>query len=118
MLSPLTVHKTGDGGRTNYLDPLDTDFQEEINRNFERKYYAFYREYPAARITINVTSVAARDKYVTLYKRAEKPGEKDIYITGWRGEYELSGEPGHLSFLYYCGLGARNSDGFGMFEPI
>jgi CRISPR-associated endoribonuclease Cas6 len=118
MLSPLTVHKTNADGYTNYLNPLDTDFVEEINSNFARKYYAFYEQMPSAKIVVKTKTVGARDKYLTLYKKAEKPDEIDIYITGWRGEYELSGRPEHLSFLYYCGLGARNSDGFGMFELI
>ena len=59
-----------------------------------------------------------QDRYMTLYKKARLPEEKDIYLTGWRGEYELSGRAEYLNFLYYCGLGARNSDGFGLFERI
>jgi CRISPR-associated endoribonuclease Cas6 len=118
MLSPLTVHRTGEGGHTDYLNPLSADFAEEVDRNFARKYAAFYGRRPSAGVVIKAASVGARDRYLTLYKKAEHPGEKDIYITGWRGEYDLSGRPEHLNFLYYCGLGARNSDGFGLFEPV
>jgi CRISPR-associated endoribonuclease Cas6 len=118
MLSPLTLHKTDDNGYADYLNPLDTLFAEEMNRNFARKFYAFSGQMPSADISIRAQSIGAKDKYLTLYKKAAKPEEKDLYITGWRGEYELSGRPEHLTFLYYCGLGARNSDGFGMFEPI
>ena len=118
MLSPLTVHKTDARGYINYLSPLDSQFAEEINNNFSRKYYAFYGHNPSANIIIKARAVGAQDKYLTLYKKAHNAGEKDIYITGWRGEYELSGQPEYLNFLYYCGLGARNSSGFGMFELV
>jgi len=118
MLSPLTVHKTGADDYTDYINPLDSDFSDVVNLNFARKYYAFYKQKPSGSVSIKVRSVSSRDKYITLYKKAKRPDEKDLYITGWRGEYELSGRPEHLNFLYYCGLGARNSDGFGMFKPI
>ena len=118
MLSPLSVHKTDENSHTEYMSPLDAAFADEINANFVRKYYAFYGKNPISKIVIKTKSVGMRDKYITLYKKAEKPNQKDIYITGWRGEYELSGLPEYLNFLYYCGLGARNSDGFGMFEII
>jgi CRISPR-associated endoribonuclease Cas6 len=116
MLSPLTVHRTDEYGRTDYLNPLDAGFSDEINNNFFRKHYAFYGEEPSGGLSIKARSVGLQDKYLTLYKKAESPNEKHIYITGWRGEYELCGRPEHLNFLYYCGIGARNSDGFGMFE--
>ena len=118
MLSPLTVHRTHENGYTEYLNPLDADFAEEINTNFARKYYAFYGEKPPSQISIRAESVGARDKYLTLFKKADEASVRDLYISGWRGEYELRGSPKHLTFLYYCGLGARNSSGFGMFEPV
>jgi CRISPR-associated endoribonuclease Cas6 len=107
MLSPLTVHKTEDA-KTYYYTPLDNDFAEAINQNFIRKYTAFAGEAPTNGIKISPIHVGARDKYVTTFK--------GTHITGWRGEYKLSGSPEYLNFLYYCGLGARNSNGFGMFE--
>lgn len=118
MLSPLTVHRTNENHFTHYFSPLDPDFGEEIHRNFARKYHAFTGEMPTSGITITASAVSSKDKYVTLYKKADSTGGKDIYITGWRGEYELKGRPDYLTFLYYCGLGARNSDGFGMFELL
>ncbi len=118
MLSPLTLHRTTEDGYTEYINPLDSDFSKEINRNFIRKYYAFTGQKNSAEITIKPRAIGGQDRYLTLYKKAKNAAEKDIYITGWRGEYELSGRPEYLNFLYYCGLGARNSDGFGMFERI
>lgn len=118
MLSPLTIHKTEEQGYTNYLTPLDLSFAEAMNANFARKYDAFTGQEPMSDIQIKVRAIGAQDRYLTRYKRGMTSKEKDIYITGWRGEYELRGAPEYLNFLYYCGLGARNSDGFGMFEII
>jgi len=108
MLSPLTLHQTAESGKTYYYTPQDAEFAEQINENFRRKYTAFTGEAPSGGVKIIPISVSAKDKYVTTYK--------GIHITAWRGEYQLIGYPEHLNFLYYCGIGARNSDGFGMFK--
>lgn len=110
MLSPLTIHSTDDNGKSHYYTPLDKDFPGHIDANFKRKWTAYNGNPPVCGIELAVVNVDAKDKYVTTYK--------GIHINGWRGEYKLSGNPEHLNFLYYCGLGARNSDGFGMFEVI
>jgi CRISPR-associated endoribonuclease Cas6 len=89
-----------------------------MNNNFTRKYHAFTGHQPESTISILARAVGIQDKYVTRYKKVPVAGGKDIYIIGWRGEYELRGYPEYLDFLYYCGLGARNSDGFGMFEML
>jgi CRISPR-associated endoribonuclease Cas6 len=107
MLSPLTIHQTDEAGATYYFTPLDVDFAEKISGNFRRKYTAFSGEAPLEGIKIIPNRVSAGDKYVTTYK--------GIHITAWRGEYQLLGRAEYLNFLYYCGLGARNSEGFGMF---
>jgi CRISPR-associated endoribonuclease Cas6 len=110
MLSPMEVHTTDDANYSYYFTPLDIDFSEQINANFQRKWLAYTGNPPVGGIEVAVTNLGARDKYITTYK--------GIHINGWRGKYILSGNPEYLNFLYYCGLGARNSSGFGMFEII
>lgn len=41
---------------------------------------------------------------------------KGSIITGWKGEFALSCDPQLMQLLYSCGLGSKNSEGFGMFE--
>ena len=110
MLSPLEVHTTGESKYSYYFTPLDKDFNEHINANFQRKWAAYTGNRPVSDITLTAVNVGARDKYVTTYK--------STHINAWRGEYLLTGNPEYLNFLYYCGLGARNASGFGMFEVI
>jgi CRISPR-associated endoribonuclease Cas6 len=110
MLSPITVHTTDEKGKTTYYSPFDNDFLIHINNNFKRKYEAFYGEAPKSEVALKVLRVNDRDKCVTTFK--------GIYITATYGEYLLEGEAKYLEFLYCVGLGARNSQGFGMFETI
>ena len=56
--------------------------------------------------------VGNNKKYVTLYKNP------NIYITGYNGYYIIEGNPKYIEFLYYTGLGARNSCGFGCFDIV
>lgn len=109
MLSPVTVYRTDpDTGKTFYYSPHDEAFYTQVNQNFYRKYKAFYEEFPQESIVLKPQKISPRDKVVTRYK--------GIYITGWKGIYEISGLPEHLNFLYDVGLGAKNAQGFGMFE--
>lgn len=107
MLSPVTVHST-EGNRSIFYKPGDSVFSERISGNFLRKYKAFCGEDAAEGVSISPVSVSERDKTVTVVK--------NTIITAWRGEYILKGNPEYLNFLYYCGIGDRNSAGFGMFE--
>ncbi len=143
MLSPLTIHRKQDDrytdfsspfdtefsctGRTMkkfkktyYYSPFDAEFSDKLNNNFIDKYTAFTGNLPDGNIRIVPQKIKPADKYVTHYRKidAETKEEIEIIINAWRGIYILSGKPEHLNFLYYCGLGARNSAGFGMFEVI
>lgn len=42
MLTPVTVYKTGENGKTIYFTPLDDEFINLINKNFCNKYLAAY----------------------------------------------------------------------------
>ena len=108
MLSPVTVYETL-GNSTNYFTPADPEFSERVNANFRNKYQAFCGRDPDGDVSLVPLYVGPRDKVVTLFK--------GIYVTAWKGEYLLRGRPDHLTFLYYTGLGSKNSGGFGMFAP-
>lgn len=114
MLSPVTLSRTvyAEDGRkkTIYIPPEAEEFGALINQNYRRKYTAAAGVEPEDDITLIPWRVSERDKYVTKF------GGR-IYITGWNGIYELRGTPEALTFLYDAGLGARNSQGFGLFEP-
>lgn len=109
MVSPLSVYSTDPTTKqTHFYEPNEELFSVMVNENFKRKYAAYTGIYPESDITIKPSTVLKKDKYVTKYK--------GFYISGWKGEYQLSGEKKHLDFLYQTGIGAKNSQGFGLFE--
>ena len=109
--SPITVHRTDPNTRrTKYYSPEDKEFAELISQNFMRKYNAHTGE--SVRADFAIECVRPRDlkMYKTWYK--------NFCIIGWMGKFTISGDPMYLSFLYETGIGARNSQGFGMMKII
>lgn len=107
-LSPICMNRTVDG-KTVYLSPDDGNFSEYLNNNFLRKYRAATDSDPTGGISVEPVSVGDKDKYVTKF-------DNRIYVTAWKGIYRILGSPENLNFLYDCGLGGKNSQGFGMVE--
>lgn len=110
MKSPICVYATSEDKRTIYYNPECEEFYSAVKDNFERKYAAVEGCFPTSNIEFNLVKYNERDRYFTKYK--------GFYIEAWKGVYELSGDPKYLNFLYDTGLGAKNSQGFGMFTVI
>ena len=111
MRTPICVCSTDPESRkTYYYDPSEEEFYREAADNFCRKYYACCQEVPCDGIRLSPVAVSDRDKVVAKFK--------DFYLTGWKGKYLLEGEPEYLDFLYQTGIGARNSQGFGLFDIV
>lgn len=109
-LSPIDVDRTVDDIRI-YYSPKNKRFEELINENLKAKYFAYYHE--ELKDNICLQFVGNMKKYITLYKKSP-----NIYITGYHGYFVIFGDPKLIEFLYYTGLGARNSCGFGAFEIV
>lgn len=111
MMSPVTVYGTSkESGKTIYYSPADPMFSKAVEENFRRKYMAYYGVAPNSMIHIEPVQVDRRDKRVTCYK--------DFYINGWMGTYRLTGKRQYLDFAYQTGIGAKNAQGFGLFEQV
>ncbi|MDR3259718.1 MAG: CRISPR-associated endoribonuclease Cas6 [Fusobacteriaceae bacterium] len=109
MLSPITVYASTDS-ESYYFSPIENDFSIAVNNNFQNKYKAYYGYAPDGNIHLSSLQVLTKDKYVTHFK--------NTMITAWRGVYLLKGSPEHIQFLYYTGLGGKNSAGFGLWSPV
>lgn len=112
-VSPITVYSTftrRNGSKiTHYFKPDDKVFEHFLEENFIRKYEAFTKETIGEReqvLTFEPIKVNRSDKVVTNYK--------GTWITGWKGKYRLRAKPEYLTFLLNTGIGAKNSQGFGM----
>jgi CRISPR-associated endoribonuclease Cas6 len=114
MLSPLTVYSTYDNRfgekRTHFFSPFDLVFSDMIEKNFYNKYQAYYQEQPTERVIIKPIKVTEKEKVITKFK--------DFRINAWNGTYEIQAPPSYLKFMYDSGIGAKNSQGFGMFKIV
>ena len=108
-LSPITVYRTEEknGKRyTYYYSPLEPEFNKLILYNLRRKYR-----------TITQRDISLDDKsYIRPVKIANHENivyYKDILIKGWSGIFEISLPKDVFPIAFSCGLGAKNSQGFG-----
>lgn len=111
MKTPICVYSTDPvTHKTYFYTPEEQGFYDLVQSNFIRKYRAFSGGEPEELISLQPVYVHARDKIVTKYK--------NFYYSGWKGEYILSGPCEYLDFLFQTGIGAKNAQGFGMFEVM
>ncbi|MBR2811138.1 MAG: CRISPR-associated endoribonuclease Cas6 [Solobacterium sp.] len=108
MIEPITVHSTLDDGSTYYYKPDEDAFYQQVADNAYRKYVAYAMNTEIAPITIYPIRVTPKNKVITRVK--------NLVVEAWHGTYHIEADPEIISFLYYAGLGDRNSQGFGVFE--
>jgi CRISPR-associated endoribonuclease Cas6 len=109
-LSPITVYKTiekEDGKRfTQYIFPEDPEFSTLIKENIKKKYSI-----------IKGTELEDFEFEIKPINYKVKPLKyKDYIIKAVDGEFEIKTYPEILEAVYDAGLGAKNSQGFGMIE--
>ncbi|MCS7120350.1 MAG: CRISPR-associated endoribonuclease Cas6 [Nitrososphaerota archaeon] len=111
MLSPLTVYSTlmsfEGKKKTYYFSPYEEEFSDLINSNLQKKYFLLSGKSVKSEIDIKPLKVK---EVITLYK--------GTVVRGWTGNFLLSGPEYLIMTAYEAGLGAKNSQGFGMFEVI
>lgn len=105
MLSPVTLHRTREDGFTEYLNPRTPDFATALQNNSDGKAQAYGIE--PADVQILPLSETLKKTVISF---------KGVNVNGWMGDFILSTSPQMMAFLYNTGIGARNSQGFGMFS--
>jgi len=112
-LSPVTVYSTlytPDGKKkTYYYSPYEGEFSELIERNARRKYEVWLGRGSSDR-RLCVEPAGRNREVVVIYK--------GTVIKGWTGNFLLKGSKDLIKVVYECGLGSKNSQGFGMFEVV
>jgi len=118
-LSPITVHRTfsdkkGDRKeKIHYYSPFEEEFTKLIRDNLDRKWKAFYKE-ELPQDEIN--SFLIKPVRVNKKRGLKVVNYKGYWVKGWMGEFYLKGSRRIIEFAWDVGLGARNSQGFGMFD--
>lgn len=106
MLGPVSVHDTVPDGKTRYYAPTEERFGELLAENLASKLRAAGVD-AAPYLGFRPLGKPPRKVVTTV---------KGIYVTGYLGTFTLRTDPEAMGLLYYTGIGARNSQGFGMFE--
>lgn len=107
-LTPIIAKEQTENNKTIYYSPQDVRFIRRVREAFESKYEACSGEKP--RSSIDILPVKEGKKVITNYK--------GTWINAYHGIFQLYGELEYLQFLYDVGLGAKTSQGFGMFDVI
>ncbi|MGC8734788.1 MAG: CRISPR-associated endoribonuclease Cas6 [bacterium] len=117
LLSPITVYSTLSNSenlkKTYYYSPLEKEFYKLIKLNLLKKYNSFY-----------LTNLSEDNFNFNLeldffdYRRHSKVimYKGNYVIKCFEGSFFVSGNRDIIKFAYDVGLGAKNSQGFGMFD--
>jgi len=118
VLSPITVRSTfgdeqeGAGKqKTYYFSPLEARFSEQIRLNLLKKDHSFMNQYPQDQ------DLWIRPLHFSEQRNFHLVVYKGFIIKGYSGIFQLKASSQLKQFAYDTGLGERNAQGFGMFEP-
>jgi CRISPR-associated endoribonuclease Cas6 len=90
------------------LEPGDERFYEGIQKNLINKYTSFYGDYDGDRwVRIRPDMNSARRRRINI---------KGNYHRCFMMNFKMEADPRLIKFAYDCGLGEKNSMGFGMVE--
>lgn len=130
MLSPVTAYSTlltqDKRRKTYYYSPFEADFNRICHQNLLKKYQILSHPISSPlmgeigegdskklldltpNFSIIPERVSKRNEHIIMYK--------GTVIKAWSGIYRLEGSPELIKVAFDCGLGAKNSQGFGMIE--
>ncbi len=110
-LSPITVYSTllkPDGKKkTYYYSPFEEEFSKLITENARKKYRVLTGWHTDGKLYLE--PVRVREVIVKFKKN---------FVRAWEGTFILKGSRELIKTVYDTGLGAKNSEGFGMFEVV
>ena len=113
MLSPVTVRSTlttPDGKKKSYFyNPKEKEFQKLIKENLKKKYSVLTGE-KVKDFPFSIKSSGRTKEVIGKFK--------GIIVKGYIGKFVLQGDLFFLEIAYDCGIGEKNSGGFGCFEII
>jgi CRISPR-associated endoribonuclease Cas6 len=115
MLSPLTIHSTvityDNKRKSLYYKPTDKDFNKLIEKNAIKKFKLIYdKDYDNLNLEISPYKFSIKENYHIIKF-------KNTPIEAYSGIFKLKGSKELIMTTYEAGLGDRNSEGFGLWEP-
>lgn len=117
MATPATVsvqENTNGGKRVKYLHPTDERFTIQLSKNLRKKCKLLTNNDKMKDINFKINSETIQSKLVAI--KENTPNE--IKVKGYSFEFEMEAPEEIHRIAYYCGIGEKNSVGFGMIERI
>lgn len=109
LISPLTVYETNEK-LVSYPPPFTEDFNRLLLTNAQDKMKVIKGvSFKHHSLSLDSGQFSLK-KAIVMYKTDKNP------ITAWKGHLLLKGSPELISISYQTGLGAKNSQGFGMWK--
>ena len=106
--SPITAYKVVEGKKTSYLHPISAEFSDSIINNLSKKYYLVYKENMPEIQIVSISNI--KEKRVYFRNNFSIAYHCSIKITGLTNKiYQV---------ILACGLGSKNSSGFGMVKKV
>lgn len=123
-ISPICVSIKSDNTAPNYLRALDPRVPDAIKNNLLWKYRTIFNREPTMELiqnlkfNVDTTYVNKRggDNKVSKLITIKENQEDETKIKSFVAPFQLSGSEEILQIAYRCGIGEKNSLGFGMFE--
>ena len=116
-LSPITCYtqmQRQDGRKyTVYFSPREKDFSESVHNNLIRKFKALYPNNDVPQGLVQIAMLGAPQERIAKFIN-----KNPFPIKGWEGRFSLSGPKELLQVGIDCGLGAKNSSGWGCVEVV
>lgn len=113
-MTPIVVYSTlittDKKKKTYYYNPIEREFSEILDKNLRKKYEAFYGKNPPKTSKLSIKPLGRFDEKIVKYR--------DNVIKGYMGRFILEGDDKLIKLAYDCGLGSKNSQGFGMFDLL
>lgn len=123
LLSPLVVSVPGQR-HPQYLRALDERVPELLRINALKKYRLVAAAAPRGTIALTVDrayverSGGDRSRRISSLHRIKVGTPAEIAIRAFTAPIHISGDPDIIAVLYDCGIGEKNSMGFGCWEPL
>lgn len=115
FLTPVTMYSTfqlHNKKKTYFYSPWEEEFNELIQANALKKYEALYGKPFAVDKPLSLTPFH-RERIKPITSKF-----KSTLIKGWTGDFLLEGDLSLIQLAYDVGLGAKNSNGHGLYEVI
>jgi len=109
-ISPVVVKKPSEDNKDDFYTIEDELFVEKIKENLLKKYYAYYNKDYDGELMLEILDKDKTKKVVDFYKKYPYEG----YLAG----FVIKGRHDIIDVAYSCGLGNKNSQGFGCIEKI